>query len=300
MSKNTRFEDFILRLEAFGMFILEKFFLLIGMQASSFIAGLLLTLFGPFTPPSFLAMRNIKLAMPELSFLQRFKIVLGMWNNLGRSLGEFVHVNTKTFEELNKRNIVSIESSSMKIFNKMRNNPQGEIVFTAHFGNWELLSSIFEYYNVKGCVVFRPMNNKYADKIVEKYRNKKSIILVEKGARGGVTMMKNLKNGAKGVMLVDQRLSNGIDIPFFNQQSKTTDSVAVFSLKYGYKVYAAVVFRKSFSCSFNVKLEEFDIVNTGNLEEDVKTNTENVNKKIEEWIRIKPEQWFWVHNRWKK
>lgn len=292
-------QDFILKLQAIGMLFLEKFFLLIGLKASSFVGGLLLTIFAPFTPPTFLAMRNLKLAMPELTFWQRFRIMLAMWNNLGRSLGEFVHINTKTFDELNKNNIVNIESSSMEIFNKMRADPNGEIIFTAHFGNWELLSSIFEYYNVKGCVIFRPMNNKYADAIIAKYRDKKNIVLVEKGAKGGITMLKNLKTGAKGVMLVDQRLSSGIDVPFFGHDAKTTDSVAVFSLKYGYKVYAAAVFRKSFSCSFNVKLEEFDIVNTGDLEEDIKENTIRVNQKIEEWIRKKPEQWFWVHNRWK-
>ena len=82
--------------------------------------------------------------------------------------------------------------------------------------------------------------------------------------------------------------------------SQTSDATATFALKYGYKVYSAVVFRRSFSCYFDVKIREFDIINTGNFENDVRENTIRINQMIEEWIRTKPEQWFWVHKRWKQ
>ena len=97
--KQTFFDNFIYKLQAFGLLILEKFFLAIGIKTSSFIGGFLLTIFGSFTPPTITAMKNIKSVMPELTFFQRLKIVFGMWNNLGRDLGEFVNFNCKNFNK---------------------------------------------------------------------------------------------------------------------------------------------------------------------------------------------------------
>ncbi len=298
MKEETRLTRFIYKTQALGLWILGKFFLSIGIRTSSFIGGTLFTIFGPFTPPTWTAMKNIGLAMPNLTFFQRFKIMLAMWNNLGRDLAEFVGFHSNDFHELLK--YVNIDSSSVDVLKKIKANENGGMIFTAHFGNWELFSQVFMKYNIPLSAIYREMNNKYADDIVLKYREKSKIELIPKGQKGVIKLARSLKQGRKLLMLVDQRLSNGITVPFFGMPTKTSDSVATFALKYGYKVYCAVVFRRSFSCYFDVKVEEFDVVNTGNLEEDIRQTTIKINEKIEEWIRTKPEQWFWVHRRWKE
>lgn len=297
-NRNEKVQDFIYRIQGLGLLILSKIFILLGIRVSSFLIGTLFVIVGPFTPPSFLALKNIKKAMPELSRFQRFKIVLGMWNNLGRDLAEFVGFHSLEMSDYSK--YLNIDSDSAKIFEKIANDKDGAIIFTAHFGNWEVFSMAFLKYGIPVSAVYRNLNNKYADDIVLKYRGKSSIEMIPKGQKGVMKLARSLKSGRKIFMLVDQRLNNGITVPFFNIPSKTTDAPAVFSLKNGYKLYAAAVFRRSFSCYFDIKIEEFDVINTGNFEEDVKATTEKVNKKIEEWIKLKPEQWFWVHNRWKK
>ena len=94
-------------------------------------------------------------------------------------------------------------------------------------------------------------------------RDKSNIEFIPKGSKGIIKLARSLKNGRKVVMLVDQRLSNGIDVKFLNQDSKTTDAVATFALKHNYKVYSAVVFRRSFSSFFDLKVEEFEVVKLG-------------------------------------
>jgi len=299
MINKVEWTDFIYKLEAFGLKILEKIFLLIGLKWSSFISGLLMVLIGPLTPPSFLALRNLKKAMPELTFFQRFKIMLGMWNNLGKNIAEFVLINNMSFEEIQK--YINIDDETQKNLEKIKNSKDGELIFTAHFGNWEIFSRIFEYLNVPTSGVYRPLNNKYVDEIVLKYRKRNKIVeMIPKGANGVMKLVRSLKEGRKILMLVDQRLSNGLNVKFLNNDAKTTDSIATFALKYNRKVYSTVVFRRSFSSFFDIKVEEFDVVNTGNLKEDIEATTIKINEKIEEWIRLKPEQWFWVHNRWKQ
>ncbi len=298
MKEETKTTKIIYKLQAFGLFILGKFFLLIGIRTSSFIGGLLFTIFGPFTPPTLTAMKNIKIAMPNLTFFQRFKVVLGMWNNLGRDLAEFAGFHSSNFKDFEK--YINIDSETDKILKEIKNNPNGEIIFTAHFGNWELFSRIFTKYNLPISAIYREMNNKYADNIVLKYREDSEIEMVPKGPKGVMRLVRSLKNGRKVFMLVDQRLSNGITVPFFENPSQTSDATATFALKYGYKVYSAVVFRRSFSCYFDVKIREFNITNTGDFEKDVRENTIRINQTIEDWIKTKPEQWFWVHKRWKK
>lgn len=298
MKEQTKFTDFIYRLQAFGVKILAKFFSLVGLRVASLISSFLLVVFGPFTPPNFLAMKNLKKTMPDLTFFQRFKIVLGMWNNLGRGIAEFILINNIPYSELSK--YVHIDSKSAENLEKIKNSPLGELIFMAHFGNWELFTKIFESLGVPSSGVYRAMNNQYVDDFILKMREKSNVELIPKGPKGIIKLARSLKNGRKVVMLVDQRLSNGIDVKFLNQDSKTTDAVATFALRHNYKVYSAVVFRRSFSSFFDLKVEEFKVINTGNLEEDIKATTLKINQKIEEWIKLKPEQWFWVHNRWKK
>jgi len=297
MKQRTILRDIIYRLEALGLYILGKFFLMIGIRASSFVGGLLFTIFAPLTPPTWIAMKNIKLAMPNLTFFQRFRIMLGMWNNLGRDLAEFVGFHSNNLS--NFGSYVNVDAKTNEVLQKLKTDNGGCIIFTAHFGNWELFSKLFVMSNIPLSAVYREMNNKYADELILKYRTKPEIEMIPKGQKGVMKIVKGLRQGRKLFMLVDQRLSNGIVIPFFGIPTKTSDSVATFSLRYGYKVYSAVVFRRSFSCYFDIKLEEFDVVNTGNLEEDIRQTTIKINEKIEEWIRTKPEQWFWVHRRWK-
>ena len=299
MKNKKEWTEFIYKAQAFGLKILEKIFVLIGLKWSSFISGLIMVIIGPLTPPSFLAMRNLKKAMPELTFFQRFKIMLGMWNNLGKNIAEFVLINNISFEEFEK--YINIDDETRKNLQKIKNSKEGELIFTAHFGNWEIFSRIFEYLNVPASAIYRSLNNQYVDEMILKYRERNKMTeLIPKGANGIMKLVRSLKEGRKIFMLVDQRLSNGLNVKFLNNDAKTTDSVAIFALKYNYKVYSAVVFRRSFSSFFDVKIEEFDVINTGNLKEDIEATTVKINEKVEEWIKLKPEQWFWVHNRWKQ
>jgi KDO2-lipid IV(A) lauroyltransferase len=287
-------KNFFYRLETFGLILFEKIVLIIGLRSATFIFGTLFMCLGIFTPPTFLAIKNIKMAMPEINFFKRIKIIIGMWNNLGKSLVEFVCLNDK-----NVGKYLEVDEASMKIIEKMREEKIGTILFTAHFGNWELFPKLLKHFDLSPFfAVFRPLNNPFANEIMVKYREK-NIKTIPKGPQGTMKMYRCLKNGGKILMLVDQRFGNDAEIPFFNIKSQTSTATATFALKYGYKVYSAVIYRKGFSSKFKLYFETFTPIKTENLEADIIATTEKINKKFEEWIRKRPELWFWVHNRWK-
>jgi len=297
MSEESKFTTLIYKLEVLGLKILEKIFIFLGIDIAEFLFSLLFVIFGPLTKPSFLAMRNLKLVFPKLNFFKRFLIVLGMWNNLARNLVEFVCFNKMDFKKF--INYVSMDKETLTILKSFKNSISGNLIFTAHFGNWEIYPQIFSGLKIPFSGVYREMNNKFADEFVQKYRNKKFIDFIPKGKNGIFKLARNLREGKEILMLVDQKLNNGITVPFLGVPSKTTDSVATFALKHNYNVYSAVVFRKSFSSSFNLEIRKFEVINTGNLQKDIIDTTIKINETIGEWIKQKPEQWFWVHNRWK-
>ena len=92
-------------------------------------------------------MKNIKKAMPKFSFFKRLKIVISMWNNLGRDLAEFIFFSGDNFDKISK--YINIDQKSQENLLKIKNSNEGELLFKAHFGNWELLSQIFSHYNLK-------------------------------------------------------------------------------------------------------------------------------------------------------
>lgn len=291
--------DLLYRLQALGLYVLILIFKILRLNLSCIFVSFIFMIVGPFTPPSFLALKNIKKTMPELSRIQRIKIIIGMWNNLGRNLAEFIFLHTIKADKIDK--YIYLDNHSIELLNEIYNDKLGNILFTAHFGNWEALSLVFRKYDVKLSAIFRSMNNKYADKIVTKYREHKNIQMIPKGKEGVIKIVRSLKEGRKLYMLVDQRLSNGIEVPFLGLPAKTSDATAMFAIKNNYKVYSIVVYRRTmFSTYFDIKVEKFDVIKTGNMQDDIRNTTIKINKEIENWIKLRPEQWFWVHNRWKK
>ncbi len=276
-----------------GIFI----FLILGVKNASNFGSFLARLVGRFNSSNSIAKTNIKKALPHLEEIQTTQILSDMWDNLGRIVGEFIHVCKLPKEEISK--YVSIDKKTLKNIQNIKENYHGGIIFSAHIGNWEIGPKFFLSHGINVKTVYRPLNNRAVDKMTSQVRN---VELIPKTTEGNKQILKEIKNGNYIIILVDQKITDGVKVPFFHQEALTSASVAKLALKYNIPLIPARSIRVGKEFKFKVEVgEAIELLkDTENSEKQILSVMTKVNKKLESWIKEYPSQWFWVHNRWKK
>jgi KDO2-lipid IV(A) lauroyltransferase len=215
-----------------------------------------------------------------------------MWENLGRVFGEFPHIYRISDEEFFRR----IHINGAENLEFLKNSPVSGIFFSAHMGNWEISPRIPITHGIKTALIYRPANNQYTDKIINKERMRDNIKFIPKGAEGAKLVINSIKQRVTLAMLVDQKMNDGIEVPFFGINSMTAPAIARLALKYGCPVVPTQVIREK-GAYFTVNIFPPLIINQN---DDITKIMKNINEIMEKWIREKPSQWFWVHKRWPK
>ena len=265
---------------------------LFNINKSSNQIGFLARKYGPKLGISKRANQNLKNALPNLSKEQRSEIIRGMWENLGRTAAEFFNIKT-LIKERNRINIKGIEILRDNINN-------GAIYVSAHIANWEIIPIAIKETDKQVGAVFRESNNYFFNKWMIQQRKLITEHQFPKGPSGTKEILNFLKENGSVAMLVDQKLSNGVKANFFGLNAMTASTPASLSLKYGYPVVPLKVKRKN---GVNFEIEFFDkieIDKTGNIDTDILNFTNKINLFLEKIISDKPEEWFWLHNRWDK
>ena len=220
-----------------------------------------------------------------------------LWDNYGRYIGEFSFINGLDSAELDKRvKVIGLEK--VEAFQKMN---QPFMLFLGHQANWDfVIRKINDIYPKFG-IAYRAANNPYVDKRILKERaNDTSITMIAKGPSGAKSIIRAIKSGASIAMLVDQKMNNGIEVPFFGFPAMTAVALARLSLQYKYPIVPLQIVRIGKSSNFELILHDpLEPSITKDNEKDCYNIMLEVNKTLEQWIREKPEQWFWFHNRWK-
>jgi KDO2-lipid IV(A) lauroyltransferase len=177
---------------------------------------------------------------------------------------------------------------------------RGALYLTAHFGNWELLAAAHMLTGLAPLsVVIRPLDNPFLDRLVSRGRERGQVRLIPKrAALRGVRVV--LGRGECVGILLDQHAGRqGVFVPFFGALASTSRSLAVLALKTGAPVVPAFIHRLP-DGDHQVTLEPaLELVRTGQRDRDVEVNTARFTEVIERHVRTHPEQWFWVHRRWK-
>jgi KDO2-lipid IV(A) lauroyltransferase len=223
-----------------------------------------------------------------------------MWDNLGRIIGEFIFVSKFTPEDLNK--YVSMHQETKDNISKIKDNAaktkKGGIIFSAHTGNWEIGPKILIQNGIIVKTVYRPLNNEAVDKMTSQIRG---VDMIPKSTKGNKQIIAEVKKGNFVVIMADQKISDGILAPFFGRNAKTTASIAKLALKYDIPLIPARSIRIGKEFKFEVRVEKPLEIDDKKIGSDAVTRlTIKINQKLEEWITQFPEQWFWVHDRWKK
>ena len=273
------------------------FFEVIGPQKSSDIGSFLARLIGKFHSTNQLAMQNISKALPNLTQKEKEKTLEDMWDNLGRIVGEYVHIVKATPEEVMKKYVILGKESRANL-EILKLDKKGGIIFSGHIGNWEVGPKMFMHEGFNLSTIYRPLNNPYVEKMTAPIRGSK---LIAKGSQGNRQIIEALKNGEYIIIMADQKISEGEPIKFFHDDAITATTIARIALKYDVPLIPARSIRVDHCMKFITEIERpLDFQKTDDINKDVINLTRLVNRKLEEWISQYPAQWFWVHNRWKK
>ena len=242
-------------------------------------------------------MRNLDLAFPAMSHREKKRILRGVYINLGRLLAEFA-----LFPRYTKENVERVAVyDGFQNFAEANARGKGVIFLTAHLGGWEVSSFAHSLYGHPMDIVMRPLDNPYVDALVDRYRTRHGNRTFSKQdfARG---LLSALKNGETVGILMDTNMTppQGSFVPFFGVPACTATGIARVALHTDAAVLPAFgVWDKNLG-KYKICFEPaLQLVRSGDDEADAIANTAAFTAVIERYVRKYPDQWLWVHRRWK-
>lgn len=239
---------------------------------------------------------NLRIAFPEWSDKQRQKVLWGEFRNLGRMLADFAH-----FPQLNRANIEQlIIYDGFENYDEARRKGRGIIFLTAHFGNWELGSFAHGVYGYPCNFVVREMDNPLIDELINRYRCGSGGRAIEKKEFARQVLKAFERNEAVGILMDQNMLAGeGIFVDFFGLPASTTTGPARVARRTGAPVILGLVIWDSKLKKYRLRFDHVDWIKCEDPEEEIAVNTADFTRRIEEYIRRYPDQWLWVHRRWK-
>ena len=269
------------------------FFKLTGLNIASFIGGKLFELMGPLFRSKKIIHSNIKKAIPNISLKDTEKITKQMWNNYGRVFSEYMFIKNYRNDLFNSH----ITINGQDILKDLKKNNKPVIFISGHLSNFELMAMTIEKFGIKLAAIYRPLNNHFLNILMERIR-KKYICKhqVKKGIGGLREIVKLNRIGFSTALMIDQRVSQGIKSNFFNQPAFTTTIPAQLVKKYNYPIVPLFIERFE-GTKFKITIQKPIYFSKKESEKEI---TEKLNIVLEKMILIKPGQWIWSHNRWKK
>jgi len=271
------------------LFIIFK---ILGYRVSSNFSCALFKIFGPFFRSKELIKKNILKAFPDINDNDLKKISSNMWGNYGRILSEYVFLKKfRTSKSQNKLEIIG-----QKFLEDIKNDGKPVIFISGHFNNFELMAMHIEKSGINLAAIYRPLNNKFLNYIMEKIR-KKYVCKnqIKKGIAGTRQLLSYFKNDYSIALMIDQRVSQGIRSKFFRKEAYTTTIPAQFMKKFKCKIVPIYIERVN---KINFKLTISRPIQYS-TETSIENITTNLNGFIEKMILKNPDQWIWSHNRWK-
>ena len=277
----------------FQSLLIFTFFLIcriIGLKFSRIIFSNLFVLVGPLFRSKKIIKRNLNIASKVISNLNEKKIVKNMWKNYGMTFVEYIFL--KRFREKNSHITINDLAGLSEISNKKK----PAIFISGHFANFELMSMEITKRNISLATIYRPLNNVFLNSFMESLR-KKFICKnqIKKGVNGVRESINYLKNNHCLALMIDQRVSEGKKVDFFNQAALTTTLPAQLSIKFNLDIIPVFIERdkdNNFQIEFQEKIVPSYFKNKIDL-------TRKLNNVLENMIKKNPNQWIWTHNRWK-
>ena len=282
---------FIQALFVYLFFIIIK---IIGLKLSRKLFSFLFNKIGPLIKSEKIINSNLEKFLGYQNIDIKKNVKIKMWSNYGKTFVEYVFLNK--FRSVNSH----IEICGEETLDRIKKENKPVIFVSGHFANFELMSMELTKRNINLATIYRPLNNFFLNPFME-YLRKKYICQnqIKKGLGGVKDSIYYIKNNFSIALMIDQRVSEGKKLPFFENMAFTTTMPAQIALKFNLNIVPIYIARKD-DDNFKIKIyEPIKILKN----EDAETNKLNIsiklNKILEEMISGDPGQWIWTHNRWK-
>ena len=263
--------------------------------------GRILRLIGPLTREQRIGRANLTAAFPEKSSAEIETILAGVWDNLGRLGAEFAHIDhiwehDPAHPEDSR---IEIETRTHELFAQLRLDGKPALIFASHLGNWELPALAAVAHGLDAATLYRRPNIASANRIIEEMRAVKMGTLIPAGRDAPLKLAQALQNGQHVAMLVDQYFTNGVDVTFFGRKTKANPTLARLLRQIECPIHGVRIIRLP-GHRFRAEIsEEVQPVRDADGKIDVQGTMQAVTSVIEGWVREYPDQWLWLHRRWR-
>jgi KDO2-lipid IV(A) lauroyltransferase len=286
-------QDLLWRCEALGFDLFIALFRLLGVDAASSFGGWLGRTFGPLSGAHKVAERNLKLAFPEKDEVWRAETLVAQWDGLGRSFAEFplmdkILPSTGRVEVVNKERLTEIAEKKIPV-----------VFVSGHLSNWEVMPAAIVDSGVICEMTYRAANNPYVDKRIKESRFRYGVrLFAPKGGDGARELLEGMKEGRSVALMNDQKFNNGVAAPFFGHDARTAPGPTRLAIRFGTVLQPMSVQRIKGARFRAVVHDPIIVPSSGDRTADIEAGVRLINAFMEERIRERPAEWFWVHRRW--
>lgn len=286
-------QDLLWRAEALGFDLFIGVVRLLGVDAASAFGGWLGRTVGPLSGAHKVAVRNLKLAFPDKDEAWRAAMLKAQWDGLGRTFAEFplmdrILPSTGRVEVVNQERLFQIAADKVPV-----------VFVSGHLSNWEVMPAAIVDSGVVCEMTYRAANNPYVDERIKASRFRYGVrLFAPKGGDGARELLEGMKQGRSVALMNDQKFNTGVEGLFFGHPVRTAPGPSRLAIRFGTVLQPMSVQRIKGARFRAVVHDPIHLPNTGDRTADIEAGVRLVNAFMEERIRERPEEWFWVHRRW--
>lgn len=264
--------------------------------------GRITRLIGPVLREHRIGRANLTAAFPEKSPEEIEKILAGVWNNLGRVAAEFAHIDhiwDYGGENPDPDGRIVASPRSVELYRQLLEDGKPALIFASHLANWELPALAAVAHGLEATILYRRPNIASADRIIQEMRQVKMGTLIPAGRDAPLRLAEALKQGQHVAMLVDQYWTGGVEVTFFGRKTRANPTLARLLRQVECPVHGVRMIRLPGNRFLGEITEEIPPVRNADGRIDVQGMTQAITNVVEGWIREHPEQWLWLHRRWR-
>jgi KDO2-lipid IV(A) lauroyltransferase len=269
-------------------------------KTSDFFARVTKTI-GPRLREHRIGRANLTAAFPEKSPEEIEQILMGVWDNLGRIGAEFAHIDhVWDYDRAHpERSRIELPPRTIELYDQIRDDGKPALIFASHLANWELPALAAPAHGLDAAILYRRPNIASADRIIQEMRQVNMGTLIPAGRDAPLRLAQALQDGKHVAMLVDQYLTGGVEVTFFGRKTRANPMLARLLRQVECPIHGVRVIRLP-GFRFRAELtEEIPPVRDADGKIDIQGTTQAITSVVEGWVREYPEQWLWLHRRWR-
>jgi KDO2-lipid IV(A) lauroyltransferase len=248
---------------------------------------------GPMTGASRVAEVNLRIAFPDADDAEIARLLDEQWGHLGRWAAEFPILD-RIIADPDRVEVVGAERLAA-----IRDGAGPVIFISGHFSSFEIMPAVIIHAGITCQITYRATNNPYVDESIRKSRFRYGVrLFAPKGTDGARELLRALSRGESVALMNDQKFNGGVAAPLFGVMAHTAPGPASFALRFGVPLQPMSVERVGKARFRVIVHDQIMLKDTGERNADIEAGVRRINRFIEERVRARPAEWFWVHKRW--